>query len=241
MRRPLLRRERGLEQHRRPEPPVPVQPLPCRRMEPLARLGHLQLRGQRRVPLCLDQRARPAESAVGFLAHACHAVRRLWPGQIVQTGVAAGTSLALSVSGTPATSHQAALTADYGFVDFVSGDGLSSVEVARPLAVATTANGANDADAVVRLRQNGVNDVSVMFYKVADYAGTVDGLAPGQAGYAEAAPPMPTAPSAARRPFQEPAMAPLQPDRTRPCECGRSHRHEAHQQRRNVLGLRLGQ
>ncbi|WP_332116233.1 DUF4114 domain-containing protein [Azorhizobium caulinodans] len=108
-------------------------------------------------------------------------------GQIIQTGVAAGTPLALSVSGTPATSHQATLTADYGFVDFVSGDGLSSVEVARPLAVATTANGANDADAVVRLRQNGVNDVSVMFYKVADYAGTVDGLAPGQAGYAEAA------------------------------------------------------
>ncbi|OYX81916.1 MAG: hypothetical protein B7Y75_06930, partial [Azorhizobium sp. 35-67-5] len=46
-----------------------------------------------------------------------------------------------------------------------------------------TAGGANDVDAVVRMRQVGTSSLDVLFYKVDDYAGTVSGLAPGQAGY----------------------------------------------------------
>ncbi len=39
----------------------------------------------------------------------------------------------------------------------------------------------------MRLRQNGMNDSAVTFYKVDDYAGTINGIAPGQTGYAAAA------------------------------------------------------
>ncbi|OZA93525.1 MAG: hypothetical protein B7X67_27795, partial [Rhizobiales bacterium 39-66-18] len=51
------------------------------------------------------------------------------------------------------------------------------------MAVAETAGAADDQNAVVRMRQVGANDSSVMFYKVDDFAGTVNGLKPGDAGY----------------------------------------------------------
>ncbi len=107
-------------------------------------------------------------------------------GHVEQVTVSAGTSVSVAVAGETTTSNQASLTADYGFLELVSDTG-SSVEVARSVAVATTANGADDQNAVVGLRQNGVNDLSVTFYKVDDYSGHVDGLSPGDAGYEAAA------------------------------------------------------
>jgi hypothetical protein len=53
--------------------------------------------------------------------------------------------------------------------------------------VAETAGGQNDQDAVIRVRQNGFANLSLEFYRVDDYEGTVAGLAPGSAGYAAAA------------------------------------------------------
>lgn len=104
-----------------------------------------------------------------------------------ETHIAAGDSLQVSLNGAATATPQVTLSAPYGFVDFVSADGTQAVQVARAVAVAETAEGARDQDAVVRLRQVGTSDVDVMFYKADDYAGTVGGLAPGQAGYDAAA------------------------------------------------------
>ena len=106
-------------------------------------------------------------------------------GTLYQAQVAAGADVSVKIGGTATSPPQAALTADYGFVDFANADG--SVEVARPVAIAQTAGGADGMDVVVRLRQNGMNDSSITFFKVDDYTGTIQGLAPGSAGYAAAA------------------------------------------------------
>lgn len=106
-------------------------------------------------------------------------------GAVHQTTVAGGASVGITIGGSAATAYQAAMTSDYGFTQFLATDG--AVEVARAVAYATTAGGADDQDVVVRLRQNGINDISIMFYKVDNFAGTIGGLAPGQAGYAAAA------------------------------------------------------
>lgn len=100
-----------------------------------------------------------------------------------QSTLQAGTTLSMTIGGAATTAPQAGLTTPYGFVDFVTAGADSGVQVARPLSVADTAGGANDVDAVVRMRQVGTSSLDVLFYKVDDYAGTVSGLAPGQAGY----------------------------------------------------------
>ena len=106
-------------------------------------------------------------------------------GAEVQRYVAAGQALDVSIDGTDTQAIQAGLTSSFGFADFMSSDGV--VRVARPVAVAETAGGADDQQAVVRVRQNGQDSLSISFYKVDDYAGTINGLQPGQAGYAAAA------------------------------------------------------
>jgi len=63
--------------------------------------------------------------------------------------------------------------------DFLSGDG--AVRVARPVAVAETADAHNDQTAIVRLRQGGQDDLSITFYRVDDLSGTINGLHPGDA------------------------------------------------------------
>ncbi len=98
-----------------------------------------------------------------------------------QATVQAGATLHVGVNGAATTAPQATLSSPYGFVDFMSGT--DAVEVARPVAVAETANGANDQDAVVRLRQAGTLDLHVLFFKVDDYSGSISGWAPGQVGY----------------------------------------------------------
>lgn len=104
-------------------------------------------------------------------------------GAVYQTDIGASQALAVSLGAGGSDQPQANFTNPYGFMDFVSDADASAIQVARPVAIAATAGGADDMDVVVRMRQNGMNDLSVMFYKVDDFAGTVNGIAPGEAGY----------------------------------------------------------
>ncbi|NDC37870.1 MAG: hypothetical protein EBZ48_07430 [Proteobacteria bacterium] len=79
------------------------------------------------------------------------------------------------------------LSAPYGFVDFSNASLGASVRASRPVSVATTADNADNAEVVVRMRQNGVDGIASFFYRVDSLTGLIDGLAPGQNGYAEAA------------------------------------------------------
>ncbi|MFG1428203.1 Ig-like domain-containing protein [Roseixanthobacter glucoisosaccharinicivorans] len=101
--------------------------------------------------------------------------------KLYQSVVGKDAALAVTLDGVSTAVSKAALALSGG--EFVSDDGGSAVEIARPVAVAETAGGADDQNAVVRMRQVGANDSSVMFYKVDDFAGTVNGLKPGDAGY----------------------------------------------------------
>ncbi|MEP9378793.1 DUF4114 domain-containing protein [Aquabacter sp. CN5-332] len=104
-------------------------------------------------------------------------------GVVYQAVVAAGANVAVSIDGQGTAPPQAQLSSAFGFAGFVSDDGDNAVQVSRAVAIAETAGGGNDQDAVVRTRQNGINDISVLFYKVDDLSGTIAGIAPGQTGY----------------------------------------------------------
>ncbi|GGF89707.1 hypothetical protein GCM10007301_57010 [Azorhizobium oxalatiphilum] len=106
-------------------------------------------------------------------------------GHVAQAQVHAGDALLVAVNAGLASAPQASLTGAFGFADFITDD--AAVHVARPVAVAETAGGADDQTAVVRLRQNGADDVSITFYRVDTLSGSIEGLAPGSAGYAEKA------------------------------------------------------
>lgn len=106
-------------------------------------------------------------------------------GALAQQYLGAGQQLGVSIDGENGQAMQAGLTSAFGFADFMSSE--TVVRVARPVALAETAGGADDQQAVVRVRQNGQDSLSVSFYRVDDYAGTIEGLQPGEAGYAAAA------------------------------------------------------
>lgn len=106
-------------------------------------------------------------------------------GTVTHLDVAAGALLSVDIGGASAAGHRVDLTSDFGFGSFAGAAG--EVDVARPVAVAATAGGLDDQTALVRLRQNGMFDLEVQFYKVDDLNGTIAGLAPGAAGYAAAA------------------------------------------------------
>ncbi len=108
-------------------------------------------------------------------------------GTLAQAETQAGDSLAVFVDGTEAGAPQVKMTTPFGFVDFASGSGDGGVRVARPVAVAETVGGADNQQAVVRVRQNGEDSLAVTFYKVDDFNGAIGGLNPGDAGYAAAA------------------------------------------------------
>ena len=97
----------------------------------------------------------------------------------------AGAGVAVSINGTAASMPQATLTTDAGFADFMTAQG--AVRLARGIAVAETAGGADDQTAIVRVRQVGMDSLSVSFYRVDDYTGAIGALHPGDAGYAAAA------------------------------------------------------
>ena len=92
-----------------------------------------------------------------------------------------GEALAVSVNTSSAQASQANLSSPFGFADFFSSGG--DVRVARPVAIAETADGASDQTAVVRLRQDGQDSLSLTFYRVDDLNGAINGLHPGDAGY----------------------------------------------------------
>ena len=102
-----------------------------------------------------------------------------------QITVQAGDTLDVSADGHELALYQELLTNVYGFIQF--GDDHGGITLARPVAVAQTAGGTPNQNAVVRIRQNGGDSTQLEIYEVDDYNGTVDGLAPGQAGYEQAA------------------------------------------------------
>ena len=98
----------------------------------------------------------------------------------------AGDSRSASTSTAPrGQARQATLSNPFGFADFFSGS--DTVHVSRAVAVAETVGGANDELAVVRLRQVGENNLAGHLLQGRRHAGTIDGHAPGEAGYAAAA------------------------------------------------------
>ena len=107
-------------------------------------------------------------------------------GSLTQAVVASGDSVSVTFNGNTTVAAQASLSASSGFADFYA-DSANSVRLAQSVAVAETANGADDFNVVVRMRQVAGADLSLMLYEVDDYNGTIGGLAPGQAGYAAAA------------------------------------------------------
>lgn len=95
-----------------------------------------------------------------------------------------GAALLASIGGLGTVTPQASLSLNYGFVDFVGGAGTSAVELARPVAIAATAGGLDDQDAVIRVRQGGASEsLSLLFYKVDTLDGVIGGIRPGEVGY----------------------------------------------------------
>jgi hypothetical protein len=105
-------------------------------------------------------------------------------GTVMQSHLHAGESLGVSIDSATAQAVQASLSNPFGFADFFSGG--DAVHVARPVAVAETADGHNDQTAVVRLRQVGTDSLSVTLYRVDDLSGAIAGLHPGDPGYQQA-------------------------------------------------------
>jgi Ca2+-binding RTX toxin-like protein len=113
--------------------------------------------------------------------------------------VAAGSSVSALIGQGMGFANQAALTSPFGMADFSTrtftakdDDGVTStltggnIHLARAVAVAETVDRADGQTALVRVRQNGEDQLAVTFYKVDDYAGKIGNLNPGDAGYAAA-------------------------------------------------------
>lgn len=113
-------------------------------------------------------------------------------GTVVQRALAPGESLSVTIDAAQGRPVQGALTTDYGFVDYMvpkNGSTVPSemVRAARPIAIAETVDGLDDQTAIVRIRQDGTDKLSVAFYKVDDLVGSIGGVLPGSAKYAEQA------------------------------------------------------
>jgi hypothetical protein len=106
-------------------------------------------------------------------------------GSLLHTVADANAGVSMVIGRGQGYADQAQLTSPYGIADFATGFG--TVHLARAVAVAETVGAANDQVAVVRMRQNGEDSLSVSFYRVDDYTGSIGGRTPGQAGYVEAA------------------------------------------------------
>jgi len=106
-------------------------------------------------------------------------------GALMQLQAHDGESLAVAIGQQLGSALQATLSNPFGFADFFTDGG--TVRVARAVALAETVDGAADQTAIVRVRQNGTDSLSVTFYKVDDFSGRISGLDPGDAGYLQAA------------------------------------------------------
>jgi Ca2+-binding RTX toxin-like protein len=119
-------------------------------------------------------------------------------GWVGSQDVDAGAAVSALIGQGQGFARQANLTSSYGIADFssrpfsVTENGVTTVmtggdvHLARAVAVAETAGGADDQVAIVRVRQNGQDQLAVSFYKVDDLSGKIGNLNPGDAGYAEA-------------------------------------------------------
>jgi len=119
-------------------------------------------------------------------------------GWVGSQDVDAGAAVSALIGQGQGFARQANLTSPYGIADFssrpfsVTENGVTTVmtggdiHLARAVAVAETAGGADDQVAIVRVRQNGQDQLAVSFYKVDDLSGKIGNLNPGDAGYAEA-------------------------------------------------------
>jgi hypothetical protein len=107
-------------------------------------------------------------------------------GTLAWKGSKAGVDLKVKVDKHGAEAPQGELSTPYGFVDYVA-EGGAAVRIARPVAVAETVGALDDQVAVVRLRQGTEQKVTVEFYRVDDFKGRIDGIAPGEKGYNAAA------------------------------------------------------
>jgi hypothetical protein len=116
-----------------------------------------------------------------FDSHLVRLYDRQAQGLVTQSHLSSGDDLLVAIDATVARPVQGTLTSPFGFADFISGDG--AVRVARPVAVAETADGHDDQTAIVRLRQDGEDKLAITFYRVDDLSGAINGLHPGDAGY----------------------------------------------------------
>jgi hypothetical protein len=107
-------------------------------------------------------------------------------GTLAWKGSKAGVDVEVKVDKLGAEAPQGTLSTPYGFVDYVTEHG-DAVRIARPVAVAETVGALDDQVAVVRLRQGTEQKVTVKFYRVDDFKGRIDGVAPGEKGYNAAA------------------------------------------------------
>ena len=112
-----------------------------------------------------------------------------------------GQAVSATIGQGQASAPQATLTSPYGIVDFSTQTFTQkddqtgvittltggTVHLARAVAVAETVGAADGQNAVVRVRQNGEDSLSLSFYKVDNLSGTIGTLNPGDAGYAAAA------------------------------------------------------
>jgi hypothetical protein len=116
-------------------------------------------------------------------------------GALMQVHAGSGMHVGVSIDGVRALTPQAGITTPFGFADFTTTANAMGfnpdIRVALPVAIAETAGGANDTVAIVRLRQNGEDSLSVSFFKVDDYTGTINlggqVYRPGDANYQAAA------------------------------------------------------
>jgi hypothetical protein len=106
-------------------------------------------------------------------------------GWVGSRDVADGEDISARIGPSDGVAKQAGLTSAYGLAEFSAHDGV--IHLARAVAVAETAGGANDQNAVVRVRQNGEDSLSVAFYRVDDLGGAIGAVTPGDATYAAAA------------------------------------------------------
>jgi hypothetical protein len=106
-------------------------------------------------------------------------------GTISEVSFNPGDTVGVSINGVNAQATTAALSNAYGFVDFQTADGL--VRVARPVAVAETIDAPDYHKAIVNLRQDAADKLSITFYRVDKLDGSIGNIKPGDGDYAAAA------------------------------------------------------
>lgn len=99
----------------------------------------------------------------------------------VQSGAALGVNLGTALL----PLYQADYTSNFGFVQY--GNATGAVVLARPVAIAQNVQGHDGQEAILRIRQDGKDSLQLEVYRVDDLNGSINGIKPGQSGYAAAA------------------------------------------------------